>query len=321
MEDIIVHGIYKHYKGDLYIVEDIGTHSETLEKMKHVNDNVGTIATDSKDIGDEIQIIDSAVKKVEVSNKSMVDNMKEVKEIMSTMTGSVNNSEDTTKAMLSKFEETSRNVVRIELGSGGFMNFRDIKPGMKVSISNPDHPGEYGTEVVNTTDKGVCIAKTESAKEFIGTKTAKQHFAITIYVNNAMYLWENAVIQLEKGNNASNYQILLDSNPKVVNRRKYPRLSMTNNCQITIPSKHESYSGKIINISAGGFAFTCKNEVFANALDELVKVTIADFPLLKEDALSGFIIRSSNNEGTYIVGCRMPEDNVEIMHYVESKIH
>lgn len=28
-----VHGIYKHYNGDLYIVEDIGYHSETLEKF------------------------------------------------------------------------------------------------------------------------------------------------------------------------------------------------------------------------------------------------------------------------------------------------
>lgn len=33
MEKIKVHGIYKHYKGDLYIVEDICYHSETLEKM------------------------------------------------------------------------------------------------------------------------------------------------------------------------------------------------------------------------------------------------------------------------------------------------
>lgn len=29
---IKIHGIYKHYKGDLYLVEDIATHSETLEK-------------------------------------------------------------------------------------------------------------------------------------------------------------------------------------------------------------------------------------------------------------------------------------------------
>ena len=32
MEEVKVKGIYKHYKGDLYIVEDIAIHSETLEQ-------------------------------------------------------------------------------------------------------------------------------------------------------------------------------------------------------------------------------------------------------------------------------------------------
>ena len=27
-----IHGIYRHFKGDLYIVEDIAIHSDTLEK-------------------------------------------------------------------------------------------------------------------------------------------------------------------------------------------------------------------------------------------------------------------------------------------------
>ncbi len=31
--DVEVKGIYRHYKGDFYIVEDIATNSETLEKM------------------------------------------------------------------------------------------------------------------------------------------------------------------------------------------------------------------------------------------------------------------------------------------------
>lgn len=31
--DVKVKGVYKHYKGDLYIVEDIAVHSETLEKL------------------------------------------------------------------------------------------------------------------------------------------------------------------------------------------------------------------------------------------------------------------------------------------------
>lgn len=32
MRDIVINGIYKHFKGDYYIVEDIATHSETKEK-------------------------------------------------------------------------------------------------------------------------------------------------------------------------------------------------------------------------------------------------------------------------------------------------
>lgn len=32
MEEIKVHGIYRHFKGDYYIVEGIGIHSETKEK-------------------------------------------------------------------------------------------------------------------------------------------------------------------------------------------------------------------------------------------------------------------------------------------------
>lgn len=31
-ESLKIHGIYKHFKGDYYIVEDVATHSETKEK-------------------------------------------------------------------------------------------------------------------------------------------------------------------------------------------------------------------------------------------------------------------------------------------------
>ena len=35
MEDnkVKIHGVYRHFKGDLYLVEDIACHSETGEKM------------------------------------------------------------------------------------------------------------------------------------------------------------------------------------------------------------------------------------------------------------------------------------------------
>lgn len=33
MRELKIHGVYRHYKGDLYIVEDVARHSETGEEM------------------------------------------------------------------------------------------------------------------------------------------------------------------------------------------------------------------------------------------------------------------------------------------------
>lgn len=33
MNEVKIHGVYRHFKGKMYIVEDIATHSETEEKM------------------------------------------------------------------------------------------------------------------------------------------------------------------------------------------------------------------------------------------------------------------------------------------------
>lgn len=32
-KEVKIHGIYKHYKGNLYIIEDVAYHSETCERM------------------------------------------------------------------------------------------------------------------------------------------------------------------------------------------------------------------------------------------------------------------------------------------------
>ena len=49
-------------------------------------------------------------------------------------------------------------------------------------------------------------------------------------------------------------------------------------------------------------------------------ITIPDFELKNQRQLDGRILRCSDNEGTYIVGCQMPEDNYEIMQYVNNAL-
>ena len=79
--------------------------------------------------------------------------------------------------------------------------------------------------------------------------------------------------------------------------------------------------GKLVEeLGAGGFAFACTNETFSNARGETVELKINDFELQLTEKLLGVIIRSSNNAGTYIVGCRLLEDNKQIAKYVEKKM-
>ena len=33
MNELKIHGVYKHFKGDLYLVEDVAYHSETGERL------------------------------------------------------------------------------------------------------------------------------------------------------------------------------------------------------------------------------------------------------------------------------------------------
>lgn len=75
-----------------------------------------------------------------------------------------------------------------------------------------------------------------------------------------------------------------------------------------------------MNISAGGFAFSSAAREFADALGEQIEVTIQNFELLNGEALQGIIIRSSDDAGRFIVGCRMLEDNMQIRDYVQERI-
>ena len=307
----------------------LGLISENLEQMKYVNSTVGTIAEESKQLGNEILVIDTAIKNVEVSNKNMVDNMKQVKDIMVVVNESVSNSEEISTTMLSKYEETSANVAKIEnvvgklveeLGEGGFMNIADLKPGMNVSIISEDGNQEFKTAVTDITETGILINNSSKLEEFLKEKSDKQKYEVKVIVDNTMYIWKNVKLISGKGKQQDYCQLILTGNPTVLNRRKYPRLSIKNSCEVKLDSKNNIFAGTMVNISAGGFAFSTISKELSDAVGECVQLKINDFEALQGSTLNGIIIRSTDNNGKYILGCRMPEDNKTILEYVQSKM-
>lgn len=300
--------------------------AETLEKMKDVNKSVTAITEDSRELGREIQIVDTAIKQVEDSNKNMVDNMKQVKDLMVTMNESVQNSESTTKTMLSKYAETTRNVVMIEsvvgqlmeeLGAGGFMGVKDVQKGMNLILvsDNGVRTQEFKTEVADVADERILLWDSVEARAFFQNTDDKAGYEIRIVVDNAMYIWEKVrVAEVE-----NYFKLLIQGNPKVAHRRKYPRLTLGNACNIQMDDG-KGLDGRMVNISAGGFAFSAVEPGLMNKIGSTIELQIKDFELAEEAVLKGTIIRVSNDRGRYIVGCRMPADNMKIGEYVEAKM-
>lgn len=302
--------------------------AETLETMEKVNSSVENIADDSKQLGNEIEVVDAAMKQVENSNKSMVDNMLQVQDIMVEMTESVVDSETTTVTMMSKYEETARNITNIEtvvghlveeLGAGGFMSVEDITIGMSIELSEAGSQKRFKTEITDIVDEKIVLKESYELSKFLDEFKKKQ-YNVGVIVNNAVYSWQNVVIHKKEKNGVEHYWLLIDGNPKVMNRRKFPRLSMKNNCDIVLKSSKKSFTGNMVNISASGYAFACRGKDFEEAVGENVELTIHDFPLINGKSLTGTIIRSTNDNGNYIVGCRMLENNRDIQMYVEKEL-
>jgi len=301
--------------------------AKTLEAMELVNSSVGMIAEDSKQLGDEIQVVDSAMKHVESSNRSMVENMKQVQDIMVAMTESVVDSETTTATMMSKYEETARNITNIEtvvghlveeLGAGGFMNTEDITAGMSVELSEHGSKVKYETEVAGVKEDVILLEASTKTESFLGD-THKKKYDISIVVNNAMYIWNEVEIK-KAGHGDKHYEVIIEGSPKVMNRRKHPRLPMKNTCEVLLKDANKTFKAQMVNISAGGYAFACRDAAFAEVVGQRIDITINDFTLLEGKPLKGVGIRSTNDHGTYIVGCRMLQDNKEIEAYVEKNM-
>lgn len=297
--------------------------SITLTKITDVNQSVNSITQDSVQLGNNIQVIDTAMREVEDSNKNLVDNMREISDVMELMTASIASADETTKEMRSKYEETSTNVINIEkvvgnlieeLSDGGFMSLEDIRPDMFLTVTEVGGPKlvEYKSKVINVLSDGILVDKLRNGSaELMLAKGQK--YDLDIIVDNGLYKWTGITIEPTKeGLN----KIVINGNPKVVNRRKYPRMPVSYSCNLTLPSINSEFNGHMVNISANGFAFAATLQALEDAKGKKVTLTPHGFHLLEGTTLEGVIIRVTDNAGEYIVGCRMLEDNQDILEYV-----
>lgn len=308
------------------ITETVELIQLNIEKVSTVNKSVSDITSDATSLGDNIKIVDSAVKQVENSNETLTANMNQVGEIMQIMTDSINNAEQTTKTMLSKYEASARSATDIEsvvgelmeeLGIGGFMNVSDIKSGMKFRMvieGQTNAREEYTGEVVDRKDNNVYININNRAT--FDDKRRNLKCSFNAVVDNVLYCWNDIAIHNVKAGEKGQFKLTIDTNPQVYNRRKYPRMPLDNKCTISVDGTDITYYGHMVNISANGFAFSVNDSSFENMKGKNIVIEIDNFDVIKDKEIQGCIIRCSNDEGNYIVGCRMPEDSNEIKDYV-----
>ena len=296
----------------------------TLEKVTQTGENVNKITQDSSLLGEHIQTIDSAMKEVESSNRQLVENMEQVSSIVETMTTCISDSDETSKRMLSKYEESASNINNIEnviqelmceLGIGGFMGLDDIHAGMKAKVILPKHLErmEYHGEVRSVAENSISLILSDDP-QLNGSETCK----VQVTVDNVLYCWDQAQIQADTASGSHAYALQLSARPEIKNRRKYPRADVSNPCTITLKDSDTTFSGQLDNISANGFAFLIRDPFFMDHKHADVAIDIQNFALSDQSHLEGHVIRCSDDEGVYIVGCQMPEDNYAIRNYVDS---
>lgn len=295
-----------------------------LENVTVANESVHSITDDSVKLGENIRVVDDAMREVEDSNQNMVDNMNRVSEVMGRMTQSISVADETVRVMRSKYVETSTNVGMIEsvvgnliedLGIGGFMGKEDLREGMFLSVYEAGVlPEKEYKGVISGLDADSTIHVTELMHDSEKLPyDKKKKYTLRIIVDNSVYGWDE--IKLVSRNDG--FYITVEGNPRVVNRRKYPRMPLQADCEITLSSTGRSCQGEMVNISANGYAIQTRAEEIRNTKGTMITVQAKGFPLLESLPLKGYVIRITDNDGMYIVGCRMPEDNEQIRSYVQ----
>ena len=298
----------------------------TLEKVTQTGDNVNQIASDSVQLGNHIQVVDNAIKEVESSNTQLVSNMEQVSNIVDTITTCITHSSRTSERMLSKYQETADNINTIEdvmenmmcdLGIGGFMGIEDIKPGMKIDLQLVGQEDvQYLGELIEQLPEGLLVSCQKKL-----TVNGSASCMLQVTAGNILYCWDKATISPAPESGEHAFRITITTRPRINNRRKYPRMDLNNTCTIKFKNSDTEYAATMENISANGFAFLATDKIFTQSKNAEVIITIHDFALPNHNELEGRIIRCSDDNGLYIVGCQMPEDNFYILEYVENNLN
>lgn len=290
-----------------------------LDKMKKVSDSVSNIYNDSSMLGESVHVISDVMREVEQSNTSMLDNMQEVYDVMTIMHTSVKSTKDAAEDMRSKYRETTKSVADIEavvgtlmegLSEGGLLGAHDVRAGMGASIISSGSQAHFTGRVIEVAENRVTLSGIQNL-----TVSHKDTYSMQITVGNILYLWESVSISVARNGNVS-VEVL--GNPQILNRRKYPRMPLTNNCVVTL-SGGGRIVGQLVNISANGFALQLPSSGNIPSPKDTITVEVTDFSHIDtSEILEGTVIRVSDREKNCIVGCRMFEDNYNIMQYVEN---
>ena len=295
---------------------------ENLEKMGAVSQSVDGISADSALLGNNIGTVGSAMQEIEGSNRNMVDNMQEVCNVMTMMNESVHKAEETAEEMRRKYGETTRSVASIEdvvgklmeeLGEGGLMGIRDIRSGMYVHLTSEADKMEYTARVVEVAEETLLIsAPAANGRAFEAKKNDTYH--LQIVVDNVLYNWDDMKLAVQKDGSV---RVTVIGKPTVINRRKYPRMPMTNPC-VLHRGRGEDQRANLVNISANGFAFTMPASQPAPEGKQQIRLTVESFAHIDPACtLEGTVIRCSTRDGRHVIGCRMPADNQKILRYVQ----
>lgn len=308
----------------------IGLIQLNLEKVMEVNTSVVSISDDSRRLNSNISRIDNAIKEVEQSNQNMVENMQQMSEAMSVMSGYVENASDNARSMLEKYEQTTVNVGKIEasvgnlvvkLGDSGFMGIHDAKPGSKVSVITLDKDGTpdkeyYGQVVRQQGTEAVIDIRPKTIPEI---RDGAARFQLQMILGNVLYLWTDVTVSEFTEGGITYYRVITGSNPKVMKRKKNPRLDISCPCEILIDGSPKTYHGKMLDISANGMAFTATDPDFEAAEKKMITVTIPELPIPKARTVQAYIMRCKKGSSEYILGCRLSENNLAIQQYIETQ--